>query len=131
MNRDRSFRLFQARRDTALHHERGEKGWGAGDAVLAVDQYPFAFVRLFLQPNQSFLHMLGIYDSCVGGRNPLVLLAGMFQRLVSPRWLVSVRAANVEDCRDLLLIVADEFVRVLLTAEPQAVVDVVPHGGRR
>src|ERR1700757_5101350 len=125
MNRDRSFRLFQARRDTALHHERGEEGWGARDTVLAVDQYPFAFVCLFLQPNQSFLHMLGIDDSCVGGRNPLVRLAGMFCSLVSSRWPVSVGTANVEDCRDLLWIVADEFVGVLLTAEPQVVDDVV------
>src|SRR6266403_791081 len=112
MNRDRSFRLFQARRDTALHHERGEKGWGAGDAVLAVDQYPFAFVSLFLQPNQRFPHMLGRDSSCVGSRNPLVRLAGMFRSLVSPRWPVSVGAANVEDCRDPLRIVADKFVRV-------------------
>src|ERR1700674_4074650 len=129
MNRDRSFRLFQARRDTALHHERGEEGWGAGDAVLAVDQYPFAFVRLFLQPNQSFLHMLGIDDSCVGCRNPLVRLAGMVRTLVSPRQLISVGAANIEDCCDLLWIVADEFVCVLLTAEPQFVDDVVHHAG--
>src|ERR1700687_517497 len=129
MNRDRSFRLFQARRDTALHHESGEEGWGAGDAVLAVDQYPFAFVRLFLQPNQSFSHMLGIDDSCVGGRDPLVHLAGMFRSLVSSRWLVSVGAANVKDCLDLLWIVADEFVCVLLTAQPQVVNDVVHHAG--
>src|SRR5258708_18168792 len=127
MNRDRSFRLLQARTDTALHHERGEKSWGAGDTVLAVDQYPFAFVRLFLQPNQSFLHMLGMDDSCVGGRNPPVQLAGMFRRLVSSGWPVSVGAANVEDCRDLLWIVADEFVCVLLTAEPQVINDVVHH----
>src|ERR1700692_2830742 len=110
MNRDRSFRLFQARRDTALHHEGGEEGWGAGDAVLAVDQYPFAFVRLLLQPKQSFLHMIGIDDSGVGGRNPLVRLAGMFRSLVSARRPVSVGAANVEDCSDLLWIVADGFV---------------------
>src|ERR1700674_5221804 len=125
MNRDRSFRLFQARRDTALHHERGEEGWGAGDAVLAVDQYPFAFVRLFLQPDQSFLPMLGIDHSSVGSRNPLVHLAGMFRSLVSSRWLVSVGAADVENRRDLLWIVADEFVCVLLTAEPQIFNDVV------
>src|SRR4030088_2985674 len=129
MNRDRSFRLFQGRRETALHHERGEEGWGAGDAVLAVDQYPFALVRLFLQPKQSFLHMLGIDDSCVGGRNPLVHLAGMFRSFVSPRWVFRVGAANVENCRDLLWIVADEFVCVLLTAEPQVVNDVVHHDG--
>src|SRR5260370_32131801 len=125
MNRDRSFRLFQARRDTALHHEHGEEGWGAGDAVLAVDQYPFAFVRLFPQPDQSLLHMRGIADSFVGGRNPLVRLAGMFRRLVSSRRLVSVSAANVEDRRELLWIAAHDFVCVLLTAEPQIVNDVV------
>src|SRR5260370_5600781 len=118
MNRDRSFRLFQARRDSALHHEHGEEGWGAGDAVLAVDQYPFAFVRLFLQPDQSFLHMLGIDDSCVGGRNPLVRLAGMFRRLVSSRRLVSVSAANVEDRRELLWTAAYDLVCVLLAAAP-------------
>jgi hypothetical protein len=49
----------------------------------------------------------------------------MFRSLVSPRRLVSVNAANVEDGRDLLWIVADEFVCVLLTAEPQVVNDVV------
>src|SRR3984893_5586608 len=129
MNRDRSFRLFQGRRDTALHHECGEESWGAGDAVLAVDQYPFAFVGLLLQPKQSFLHMLGIDDSSVRGRNPLVHLAGMFRSLVSPGWLVCVGAANVENCGDLLWIVADEFVGVLLTAEPQIVNDVVHHCG--
>src|SRR5258708_8044699 len=102
MNRDRSFRLFQACRDTALHHERGEEGRGAGDAVLAVDQYPFAFVRLFLQPDQSFLHMLGIDHTGVGGWNPLVHLAGMFGSLVSSRWLISIGAADVENLRDLL-----------------------------
>src|SRR4029077_5787939 len=105
MSRDRSFRLFQARRDTALHHERGEEGWGSGDAVLAVDQYPFVFVRLFLQPNQSLAHMLGRDESSVGSRNPLVRFAGMFRRLVSSWWLVCVGAANVEDCCDLLRIV--------------------------
>src|ERR1035437_2581578 len=129
MNRDRSFRLFQARGDSTLHHEGGEEGWGARDAVLAMDQYLFAFVRLFPQPKQCFPRMPGRDGSYVGGRNPLVRLAGMLRSLVSPRWIVSVGTANVEDRRDLLWIVADEFVRVTLTAEPQIVNDVVHHDG--
>src|ERR1039457_4612788 len=95
MDRDHSFRLLQAWRNSALHHEGGKEGWGTGDAVLAVDQDPGAFFRLFLQPEQSFLHMLGRDGSYIGGRNPLVRLAGMFRRLVSPRWMVSVGTANV------------------------------------
>jgi hypothetical protein len=43
--------------------------------------------------------------------------------------MVSVGTANVEDRRDLLWIFADEFVRVVLTAEPQIVNDVVHHDG--
>src|ERR1035438_2576766 len=80
----------------------GEEAWGSGDAVLAVDQDPLAFVRLFLQPTQGFLYMLGIDDSYVGRRNPQVRLAGMFRSLVSSRRMVSVDTANIEDCRDLL-----------------------------
>src|ERR1700687_4902554 len=123
MNRDRNFRLFQARRDTALHHERGEKGRRARDAVLAMDQYPFAFVSLFPQPNQGFPDMLGRDDSYIGRRNPLVRLARMFRSVISPRRPISVGAANVEDRRDLLWIVADKFVRIVLTAKPQVVND--------
>jgi hypothetical protein len=73
--------------------------------------------------------MLGRNGSYVGGRNPLVRLGGMLRSLVSPRWMVIVGTANVEDRRDLLWIVADEFVRVMLTAEPQIVNDVVHHDG--
>src|SRR5580704_7738042 len=69
--------------------------------------------------------MLGVDHSCVGSRNPLVHLAGMFRSLVSSRWLISIGAADVENRRDLIWIVADEFVCVLLTAEPQIVNDVV------
>ena len=43
--------------------------------------------------------------------------------------MVSVGTANVEDRRDLLWIVADELVRVVLTAEPQIINDVVHHDG--
>src|SRR5258708_37422487 len=106
MNRDRNFRLFQARRNTTLHHERGKKGRRAGDAVLAMDQYPFAFVRLFPQPNQSFPDTLGRDGSSIRRRNPLVRLARMFRSLVAPRWPVSVGPANVEYRRDPLRIVA-------------------------
>src|SRR6266851_1207062 len=73
--------------------------------------------------------MLGRDGSYVGGRNPLVCFAGMLRRLVSPRRMVSVGTANVEDRRDLLWIVADELVRVVLTAEPQIINDVVHHDG--
>src|SRR5450631_459593 len=125
MERDRSFRLLKARRDSALHHESGEEARGAGDAVLAVDQNLFAFVRLLPQPKQRFPHMLGRDGLYVGGLNPLVRLAGMLSCLVSPRWIVSVGTANVQDRGDLLWILADEFVRVILTAEPKVVNDVV------
>src|ERR1035438_9390269 len=71
--------------------------------------------------------MPGGDGSYVGGGNPLVRLAGMLRRLVAPRWIVSVGTANVEDRRDLLWILADEFVRVVLTTQPQIVNDVVHH----
>src|ERR1017187_1995902 len=74
--------------------------------------------------------MPGGDGSYVGGRNPLVRLAGMFRRLVTPRWIVSVGTANVEDRCDLLWILADQFVRVVLTTQPQIVNDVVHHDDR-
>ena len=73
--------------------------------------------------------MLGRDGSYVGGWNPLVCFAGMLRRLVSPRRMVSVGTANVEDRRDILWVVADELVRVVLTAEPQIVNDLVHHDG--
>lgn len=66
MKRDCSLRLFQAGRDSALHHERGEKSWRTKNAVSAVDQYPFTIVRLLLQPVQSFSQVLGRHRSAVG-----------------------------------------------------------------
>jgi hypothetical protein len=97
--------------------------------MLAVDQYPFAFFRLFPQPKQSLFHMLRGDGSYVRCWDPLVRLAGMFRGLVSPRWTVNVGTANVEDGGDPLWIVVDEFVRVVLTAEPQVLSDVVHRDG--
>ena len=125
MKRDRGFRLFQTRGDSALDHERGEKAGGAGNAVFTVDQYPLAFVGLLLEPCQGFSNVIRRDESRVGGGNPLVRLTGMFARLISSRGLVSVGAANIQDCGDFFGIVMDQFVRVLLTAEPQVVNNVV------
>ena len=69
--------------------------------------------------------MFGRDGSYVWSWNPLVCFAGMLRRLVSPRRMVSVGTANVEDRRDFFWIVADEFVRVILTAEPQIINDVL------
>src|ERR1700747_3592985 len=73
--------------------------------------------------------MPGIDQSYVGGRNPFVSLAGMFFRLVPPRWMVGIGAANVKNCRDLLWIFADQFIGIVLAAEPQVVDDAVHHSG--
>src|SRR5262249_34882500 len=47
MNRDPSFRLSQARRDSALHYEGREEGGGVGDVVLVMEQNSFILIRLF------------------------------------------------------------------------------------
>jgi len=65
--------------------------------------------------------MLGRDGSYVGGRNPLVCFAGMLRRLVSPRWMISVGTANVEDRRDLLwspIRITDEITSVFLVFIP-------------
>ena len=86
--------------------------------MLAVNQYPFLFVGLLLEPKQRFLRVTNGNDSSIRGRNPLVRLAWMFSGLVSSGRLVSIGAANVEDCRDLFWILTNQLVCIVLTAEP-------------
>src|SRR5258705_6234321 len=91
MNRDSCFRLLQAGRESALHHESGEEAGRAGNAVLAMDQYPFAFVRLLPQPKHSFFHMLGIDGSYVGGWDAFVRFAAVLCGLISSPGVLRIR----------------------------------------